>query len=346
MVHGAPRMFSPPTRPQDKTSTSTSRATKVSFPPLILKRGNNICIKQVSTARVQLVVVKLKVKANGRSFITYGLFDPGSELSLMRVLLCEPWNFIHLWRRCWWESCMETNESQSRKRISRSRHSTIVFPLLRMSSRRLKRLTYIPEPLNGQRKKTNYPHLADLDLIPIDFSKITIFLKADCQDALKELQIRKSTPDSPGPWGIKTVFGWWVRDSLLQKTGHSMSPCFNLFQTQQSRVELNEIVHNLWSLESFGILPDVKLPISKDNARALRFLEENIRCVNRRYEAPLLWSNDHPDFPDYVIALSRFTNLDKSLKKSVQQKQQPTNNPSKTTSLRSTQENPTKTNLG
>ncbi len=72
----------------------------------------------------------------------------------------------------------------------------------------------------------------------------------------------------------------------------------------------------LWSIESFGILPDVKLPISKENARALKVLEENEVYTGERYEAPLLWTTDYPDLPDnYAVALTRFQSLDKSLKK-------------------------------
>lgn len=59
-------------------------------------------------------------------------------------------------------------------------------------------------------RKLNYTQLADLEFNLINFSKVTIFLGffLDYQEALKELEKRKLTPDSPGPWAIKTVFGW------------------------------------------------------------------------------------------------------------------------------------------
>ena len=75
------------------------------------------------------------------------------------------------------------------------------------------------------------------------------------------------------------------------------------------------MVHRLWSIESFGILPDVKLPVSKDNARALKLLEEMVHFRNGRYEAPLLWATNQPDMPNnYAVALSQFQTLGRSLK--------------------------------
>lgn len=88
-----------------------------------------------------------------------------------------------------------------------------------------------PGAVDWPKEKLNYPHLADLDLNPIDFSKVTIFLGSDYQEALEELDVRKPTLGSPGPWAIKTVFGWCVRGPLLQTAGHNAPPSFNFIRT-------------------------------------------------------------------------------------------------------------------
>ena len=170
-----------------------------------------------------------------------------------------------------------------------------------------------PAVIDWPKEKFKYPHLADLDLEPVDFSKITVFLGSDYQDALEELETRKSTPESPGPWGIRTVFGWCVRGPLCKATGRNTNhPSFYMLKNQQTRTDLGEMIHRLWSIEIFGTLPNVKLPVSKDNARALKLLEDNVTFTGERYEAPLLWTTDHPDLPDnYAVALA----LDKSLKR-------------------------------
>lgn len=78
------------------------------------------------------------------------------------------------------------------------------------------------------------------------------------------------------------------------------------------------MVHKLWSIESFGVLPDVKLPVSKDNARALKQLEEMVCFKDGRYEAPLFWPMDHPDMPNnHAVALSRFQTLGRGPKKTL-----------------------------
>jgi hypothetical protein len=87
--------------------------------------------------------------------------------------------------------------------------------------------------------------------------------------------------------------------------------------TTSIQSNLNETVHQLWSIESFGTHPDVKAPISRENARSLKLLEENVSYLGKRYEAPLLWKMNQPNLPDnYAVALSRFHTQDRSWKKS------------------------------
>lgn len=112
------------------------------------------------------------------------------------------------------------------------------------------------------------------------------------------------------------MFGWCVRGPLFQTAGHSALPSLNFIQNQESRADLNDMVHRLWSIESFGVLPDVQLSVGKDDTRAVKLLEEKVRYRNGRYEALLLWATDHPDMPNnYAVALTRFQTLDRSLKK-------------------------------
>ena len=60
-----------------------------------------------------------------------------------------------------------------------------------------------------------------------------------------------------------------------------MNPSFEILTTQQTiRTDLGKIIHMLWSNESFGTFPNVKLPVSKENARALKLLEENVASTS------------------------------------------------------------------
>jgi hypothetical protein len=116
-----------------------------------------------------------------------------------------------------------------------------------------------PAVIDWPTEKLKYPHLADLDFPAVDFSKITMFLGSHYQDALEELETMKSTPESPGPWGIKKVFGWCVRGPLCKTAGQNVNPSFEMLTTQQTRTDLGKMIQMLLSNESFGTLPNVKL---------------------------------------------------------------------------------------
>jgi hypothetical protein len=80
-------MFAPPKSPQSDTP-KTEPATPAA--PSILKKGKNFCItsKKTSPDQVLLAVVHLKIEANGYSFETYGLLDPGAEMTLVTKMSC------------------------------------------------------------------------------------------------------------------------------------------------------------------------------------------------------------------------------------------------------------------
>ena len=221
MMHGAPRVSWTPSTEATKTTTTASSTTKDSTPPPILKKGSAFCIKRASTGQVLLAVVKLKLEANGHSFITYALVDQGSELSLMtqqtlRALNLRPPTEEMLVGTLHGDALISVQKADV---TITSLDGSFSFDALELPA--VKTFNLQPAVIDWPKEKLKYPHLADLDLGPVDFSKITVFLGSDYQDALEELETRKSTPESPGPWGIRTVFGWCVRGPLRKATGRN-----------------------------------------------------------------------------------------------------------------------------
>ena len=234
MMHGAPRVSWTPSTEATKTTTTASSTTKDLTPPPILKKGSAFCIKRASTGQVLLAVVKLKVEANGHSFITYALVDQGSELSLMtqqtlRALKLRPPTEEMLVGTLHGDALISVQKADVT--IS-SLDGSFSFAVLELPA--VKTFNLQPAVIDWPKEKLKYPHLADLDLGPVDFSKITVFLGSDYQDALEELETRKSTPESPGPWGIRTVFGWCVRGPLCKATGRNTNhPSFYMLKNHK-----------------------------------------------------------------------------------------------------------------
>lgn len=182
-------------QPDKKTTpistTSVSTTPKVLFSPLTVKRRKSYCIKRASTGQVQLAVVKLKIEANGHSFITYALVDPGSELSLMshqalRALKLNPPTEELLMGTLHGDALMAVQRADVT--IS-SLDNSFSFVALELPA--IKGFNLHPGTVDWPKKKFDYPHLADLDLHPIDFSKVTIFLGSGYQEAL---ETRKPIP--------------------------------------------------------------------------------------------------------------------------------------------------------
>ena len=69
--------------------------------------------------------------------------------------------------------------------------------------------------------------------------------------------------------------------------------------------ELNETVKTWWRTENFGCRYDDHTQRSVEDARVMKFLNENTRKVDGRYEVLLIWRDDSVDLPDNFAAAAR-----------------------------------------
>ena len=60
-----------------------------------------------------------------------------------------------------------------------------------------------------------------------------------------------------------------------------------------------------WRTENFGCRYDDDTQRSVEDARVMKFLNENTRKVDGRYEVPLIWCDDSVDLPDNFAAAAR-----------------------------------------
>jgi len=84
------------------------------------------------------------------------------------------------------------------------------------------------------------------------------------------------------------------------------------------RIEPNETLkrdlERLWTTESFGIKPDVQLPVTPEERRAWKILKSSTKHNGERYECSLLWSSDEVKLPDNrEAARKRFYGIERRL---------------------------------
>ena len=76
----------------------------------------------------------------------------------------------------------------------------------------------------------------------------------------------------------------------------------------------NETVKNWWRTENFGCRYDNDTQCSVEDERVMKFLDENTRKVDGRYEVPLIWCDDKVKLPDnFAAAAQRLNFLEKKL---------------------------------
>ena len=69
--------------------------------------------------------------------------------------------------------------------------------------------------------------------------------------------------------------------------------------------ELNEMVQKWWNTESFGTTYSESKPISQEDRRAAKILDEKTKLVDGRFEAALLWKSDNVVMPDNLLGALR-----------------------------------------
>lgn len=85
---------------------------------------------------------------------------------------------------------------------------------------------------------------------------------------------------------------------------HPLAVFHATFDSIPENEKLDIYVENYLLNDSFWVRPDVKLPLSDDDHRAISILESTIKYVGYRYEVGVLWKNDPPNLPNnYPVAV-------------------------------------------
>lgn len=118
-----------------------------------------------------------------------------------------------------------------------------------------------------------------------------------------------------GPIATKTRLGWLAYGPLSNNVTESPRwLCHTYVKKCDIMTDLNNLISSYFSIESFGIKPNVKPPVSKDDARAMHILKNTIRKVQDRYEVALLWKESCPPFPESLaMAMKRLEGVERKM---------------------------------
>ncbi|XP_055623226.1 uncharacterized protein LOC129766664 [Toxorhynchites rutilus septentrionalis] len=122
------------------------------------------------------------------------------------------------------------------------------------------------------------------------------------------------------PVASKTRLGWTVYGSNSSRSAQYMHRTLHI-STKSPDEELNELVKQYFSVESFGVAV-VPVAEGSEDRRARIILEDTtVRTRSGKFETGLLWRHDYVEFPDSrPAAVKRLVGLEHKLSKNLYEK--------------------------
>ncbi|XP_057380662.1 uncharacterized protein LOC130703059 [Daphnia carinata] len=302
LLHGAPRMY--PKTPQSSPTSHSSR--KGPF--------NGAVSFGYENETTLLPIVPMVIEANGRTWTGYGLLDPGSQISMITSALA---NELGL---------------QGEKGISiigtyhgrdPTAHTTKVSfrisSLDKSSSFEIPNCYSVPvlkiknENVDLKKLVKDWPHLAGLK-VPAQNSVDVNVLIGSCDMAPQEvLEIKRDPLNERAPRSLRTAFGWCIAGPISPAAVAQLQ-CNSLSLAPPPDQDLVNAIDRFLLTETYEARAAVKVPVSDDELRANKILNETTRFVGDRYESGLLWKNEEPNLPDNSQStLARFLKLERRL---------------------------------
>ena len=299
-LHGSCRVFP---HSDSSGSTSSRRTVAVTMP------------QEDETTLLQIVPVRVH-GTNG--FVdTFAILDSGAKISLCTEKLARK---LDLKGEA--QPLSLNNVENSGKRRVALKTSLQLTPLARDSETgsvtadevwTVPRLN-VPSPQISAKTRAQWHHLKGLDITFARPDQVEVLLGANVLEAILQREVRLGKPGQP--MAIKSHFGWALCgriSSLVPTTGQHVMHVHRMTSRED---ELNEMVQTWWNAESFGTAYSESKPISQEDRRAVKILDEKTKLVDGCFEAALLWKSDNVVMPDNRIgALRRLERTEQSLRR-------------------------------
>lgn len=142
------------------------------------------------------------------------------------------------------------------------------------------------------RSVEQWPHLQEVPFPEVERKKISILLGTNIQEVFVPLDVRKGNRNEP--LAIKSCLGWSILGGSSNLQSHSQGQV-NLIGGED--LSLNNQLEHFWKIESYGATRPETKPLSVEDRRVLKLIENSISLLDGHYQMGLLWRDDNPVLP-------------------------------------------------
>ncbi|XP_036340978.1 uncharacterized protein LOC118750366 [Rhagoletis pomonella] len=275
-----------------------------------------ICLHQKPHDRAIFRYVPVTLHANGVTLETVALIDEGASCTLLddtlarQLKLSGPSEELCL---RWTGNITQQDKNSQIVSFEISARGNDSVKYGRRSVRTIANLKLPRQSLQvGDIRERD--HLKSLPIVSYDSSRAGLLIGLDHVKLCVPLEVRQSQND--GLVAARCRLGW----SVYGRDRHDRSPNERLMHICECSKDgnLDNLMRSFFSVESVGISPTVKPPMSKDDERAWQIMQSTTKYVEseRRWETGLLWRFDRIDLPQsYQMALKRLECLERKMEK-------------------------------
>nr|CAB3263159.1 uncharacterized protein LOC104265735 [Phallusia mammillata] len=259
---------------------------------------------------VNLMMVAVKVSANGRTVDTYALLDTGSGITLCDKKLTdklglqgEPSNVT-----------LKTINGNSRKREG-ERVNLSVASLDGSTTVELPEVFAVDcLPITANKFPRNaeldaLPHIRDLSFPQVDCSEALLLIGLDVPEAFLVQEVRKGK--SKQPIAFRVPLGWALAGPVSSKS----TDLFSVNFTQVANDSLHEKLERMWKTDFQDTNADA-MPMSREDRFVLDKMKTSVQFKQGHYELPLPWRpNAQPLRCNRDMALNRLGSLERRMRR-------------------------------
>ncbi|XP_068674398.1 uncharacterized protein [Montipora foliosa] len=250
----------------------------------------------VNSSEVLLQVIPVKVISNsGRQITTYGLIDSGSDITMVDPSLVKLLNIEGTLSKLSLTTVNSADVEERGMKVnfkiasldSQNDHVIAVNPVWAV-----KDLTIPLKHTRLSKSLEQWPHLREVRFPEVERRKISILLGTNIQEVFVPLDVRKGNRNEP--LAIKSCLGWSILGGFSNLQSHSQGQV-NLISSED--VSLNDQLEEFWKIESYGTARSETKPLSVEDRRALKLIDNSISLLDGHYQMGLLWRDDNPVLP-------------------------------------------------
>lgn len=137
-----------------------------------------------------------------------------------------------------------------------------------------------------------FPHLRDLTFLDVDIKRVSLIVRSNVPSAHVQCEVR-NPPNETVLYGVRFPHGWSIVCPLPSKEKKQAKVNFVCVG---SRYE--EQIERVWKVEDYRAMKSGDKPLSVEDKRVLKILEQTTTYINGRYKVGLLWKENEPKLPN------------------------------------------------